>query len=98
MAAHRSLWRVWQRYMDPDRFVFLDETGAATNMTRRYGWGPRGGRVVDDTPHGHWRTVTDEKLRRTRELVAKGLTVREAATRLKVGKTALHQAPRGAQA
>ncbi len=58
MAAHRSLWRVWQRYMDPDRFIFLDETGAATNMTRRHGWGPRGERVVDDTPHGHWRTTT----------------------------------------
>ena len=23
--------------MDPARFVFLDETGTATNMTRRYG-------------------------------------------------------------
>lgn len=58
MAAHRGLWRVWQRYMDPDRFIFLDETGAATNMTWRYGRGPRGGRVVDDTPHGHRRTTT----------------------------------------
>ena len=28
--------------MDPERFVFLDETGAATNMISRYGWGPRG--------------------------------------------------------
>ena len=35
MARHRSRWRVWQRYMDPARFVFLDETGATTNMTRR---------------------------------------------------------------
>jgi len=31
-------------------------------------------------------------LRRAREHVAKGLTVREAAIRVKVGKTALHQA------
>ena len=44
--------------MDPERFVFLDETGAATNMLRRYGWGPRGERLVDATPHGHWRTTT----------------------------------------
>ena len=44
--------------MDPERFVFLDETGAATNMIRRYGWGPRGERLVDATPHGHWRTTT----------------------------------------
>ena len=44
--------------MDPERFVFLDETGAATNMVRRYGWGPRRERLVDATPHGHWRTTT----------------------------------------
>jgi transposase len=44
--------------MDPATFVFLDETGAATNMARRYGWGPRGERLVDATPHGHWRTTT----------------------------------------
>ncbi len=44
--------------MDPARFVFLDETGASTNMVRRYGWGPRSGRLVDAAPHGHWRTTT----------------------------------------
>ncbi|WP_206667722.1 IS630 family transposase [Muricoccus nepalensis] len=58
VAEHRRHWRVWQRYMDPERFVFLDETGAATNMVRRYGWGPRRERLVDATPHGHWRTTT----------------------------------------
>lgn len=58
MAAHRTRWRVWQRYMDPASFVFLDETGAATNMIRRYGWGPRGERLVDAAPHGHWKTTT----------------------------------------
>ena len=44
--------------MDASRFVFLDETGASTNMVRRYGWGPRGERLVDTAPHGHWRTTT----------------------------------------
>jgi transposase len=58
VAEHRRHWRVWQRYMDPERFVFLDETGAATNMVRRYGWGPRCERLVDAAPHGHWRTTT----------------------------------------
>lgn len=58
MAEHRRHWRIWQRYMDPERFVFLDETGAATNMIRRYGWGPRSERLVDAAPHGHWRTTT----------------------------------------
>ena len=44
--------------MDPATFVFLDETGASTNMVCRYGWGPRGDRLVDAAPHGHWRTTT----------------------------------------
>ena len=52
------MWRVWQRFMDPECFVFLDETGAATNMVRRYGWASRGERLVAAAPHGHWRTTT----------------------------------------
>jgi hypothetical protein len=39
--------------MDPDRFVFLDETSATTNMVQPYGWGPRSERLVDATPWGH---------------------------------------------
>jgi len=56
--------------MDRDRFVFLDETGAATNMTRRYGWGPRSERVVDSAPHGHWRTTTSVAGLRSTGIVA----------------------------
>jgi hypothetical protein len=44
--------------MDPARFVFLDETGTATNMTRRYGRSPSDQRLVAAVPHGHWRTTT----------------------------------------
>ena len=44
--------------MDPDRFVFLDETGAATNMVRAYGRSLGGSRLVDAAPHGHWRSTT----------------------------------------
>ena len=58
MARHRRRWRVWQRYMDGASFVFLDETGASTNMVRRSGWAPKGERLVDAAPHGHWRTTT----------------------------------------
>ena len=46
---------------------------------------------------GRRPVVTEEKLRRARELVGKGLTVREAAIRLKVGKTALYEALRPMQ-
>ena len=44
--------------MNPQRLVFVDETGAATNMARRYGRGPRGKRVDGPVPHGHWKTTT----------------------------------------
>ena len=44
--------------MDGDRFVFLDETGASTNMVRRSGWAPKGERLVDRAPAGHWKTTT----------------------------------------
>ncbi len=43
---------------------------------------------------GRRPVVTDDKLRRARELVAKGLSVRDAAVRLKIGKTALYEAMR----
>ena len=58
MARARKRWRVWQRYMDPDRFVFLDETGATTKMISLYGWAPKGERLVDAAPFGHWKTTT----------------------------------------
>lgn len=58
MARARRRWRGFQRFMDPERFVFLDETGASTNMIRRTGWAPRSERLVDRTPHGHWKTTT----------------------------------------
>jgi transposase len=44
--------------MDPARFVFLDETGTATNMARRYGRSLSQQRLVAAVPHGHWRTTT----------------------------------------
>jgi len=40
------------------RLVFQDESGATTEMTRRYGRAPRGERVAEGTPAGHWRTLT----------------------------------------
>lgn len=38
--------------------MFIDETWAKTNMTRLRGRAPRGERLVDKTPHGHWKTTT----------------------------------------
>ena len=47
-----------QGRLDPRRLVFLDETWAKTNMTRRHGRCARGTRLVAKVPHGRWRTVT----------------------------------------
>jgi DNA invertase Pin-like site-specific DNA recombinase len=44
---------------------------------------------------GRKPVITAEKLERAQVIIGKGLTVREAATRLRVGKTALYEALRG---
>jgi transposase len=38
--------------------VFIDETWAKTNLTRRHGWAPRGHRLLAKVPHGQWETTT----------------------------------------
>ena len=38
--------------------MFLDETWASTNMTRRQGRCARGLRLLAPVPHGHWKTTT----------------------------------------
>lgn len=53
-----------------DRYVFLDETGAHTKMTRLYGWGPKSQRVVAAVPHGHWKSTTFLGALRTTGLTA----------------------------
>jgi DDE superfamily endonuclease len=40
------------------RLIFLDESGAKTNLTRLRGRAPRGKRVHASAPHGHWHTTT----------------------------------------
>jgi transposase len=44
--------------LDPRRLVFLDETWAKTNMARTHGYAPKGERLVEAAPHGHWHTTT----------------------------------------
>lgn len=57
MGRRRRRWRSWQRDMDAERFLFLNETATATTMTRRYGRGPAGRRLVAAVPHGHGKTT-----------------------------------------
>jgi len=44
--------------MDVKKLVFIDESGAKTNMTRLYGRAKHGTRAVDSAPGGHWKTTT----------------------------------------
>ena len=58
MTAARAAWRAAQPALDPTKLKFVDETGAKTNMARRYGRSPRGQRLVCPVPHGHWHSTT----------------------------------------
>jgi transposase len=58
VVQKRAQWRSWSQETDPRRLIFIDETWAKTNMTRLRGRAPRGERLVDKTPHGHWTTTT----------------------------------------
>ena len=44
--------------MDASHLVFVDESGANTNMTRLYARARDGQRAMDSAPHGHWKTTT----------------------------------------
>ena len=58
MKLAREEWKETQNDLDLSRLVFLDESGAKTNMTRLRGRAKGGQRCVDDAPHGHWCTTT----------------------------------------
>jgi transposase len=58
VAEARRQWAAAQLAMDPDHVVFLDETWAKTNMTRRYGRSPRGARLRAKAPYARWETTT----------------------------------------
>ena len=51
-------WKTHQSRLEASRLVFIDETWAKTNMTRRHGRCARGQRLIAKVPHGHWRTLT----------------------------------------
>jgi len=44
--------------MNLENLVFIDESGAKTNMTRLYGRAKAGARATDAAPSGHWCTTT----------------------------------------
>lgn len=58
VKKQREKWKKKQTDMVGKRLVFLDESGAKTNMTRRYARAKGGERANDFAPVGHWETTT----------------------------------------
>ncbi len=58
VALKRQRWRNWQSWLKLDRLVFVDETGAKTNMARLRGRSLKGQRLHSAIPWGHWKTTT----------------------------------------
>ncbi|HQH73085.1 MAG TPA: IS630 family transposase [bacterium] len=54
----RANWKEKASRISQRRLLFIDESGAKTNMTRLYGRAPRGKRVYDHVPNGRWNTTT----------------------------------------
>jgi transposase len=54
----RARWAKAIGQVQHKRLLFIDESGAKTNMTRLYGRAARGVRVYDRVPNGRWRTTT----------------------------------------
>lgn len=58
MLFARRNFAIARRFAGMERFVFLDESSAKTNMTRLYGRAPIGQRCRFAVPNGHWKTTT----------------------------------------
>ena len=58
MAEARAGWRAELAGVEPERLIFVDETGIDTRMTRAYGRAVRGRRAPGKVPWGHWERLT----------------------------------------
>jgi transposase len=58
VKCQRRVWKRKTARVDRRRLVFIDESGAKTNMTRLCGRCKGGERLHDSAPHGHWETTT----------------------------------------
>jgi len=57
VRLQRESFREVIESIDPERLVFVDETGVTTAMTPVYGRAPSGERVIDSAP-GSWESIT----------------------------------------
>ena len=70
VGAARRRWRATLPVHDARQYVFVDESGVTTDLLRRYARSPRGTRIADHTPCGHWQTHTVVAALRPTELTA----------------------------
>jgi transposase len=58
VAMKRDDFRKRLARVRPSQLIFVDESGAQTNLTRRAGRAPKGERLVDAVPNGHDQVTT----------------------------------------
>jgi transposase len=58
VKEQREAWHEKLKPIDVQKLVFLDESGAQTNMVRLRGRCDKGQRLRVHQPHGHWKTTT----------------------------------------
>jgi transposase len=58
VVAARAAFRETIRALRPEELVFVDESGIATNLVRRYGRAPKGERAPGQAPYGRWERLT----------------------------------------
>jgi len=58
VQKQRAAWAARTADVDPERFVFVDETGISTNMTRPYGRAASGETVFTEVPYRGYKTLT----------------------------------------
>ena len=54
----RTAWREVAASRDPQQFVFVDESGTHTALTRLYGWAPHDQRVTGSVPRNQGKNTT----------------------------------------
>ncbi len=70
VAARRGAWFAAQPDLEPERLVFIDETGTSTKIARLRGRALREQRCRAAIPHGHWKTTTFTGALRLRGMTA----------------------------
>ncbi|MGH2517307.1 MAG: IS630 family transposase, partial [Ktedonobacterales bacterium] len=56
--AERTAWREQVARRDAQQFVFIDESGTHTSLTRLYGWAPHDQRATGSVPRNYGKNTT----------------------------------------